>query len=1018
MKGNVVSLAKLTPPQILQVLERPRLFLEIDRLRQQHRVIWIQGPPGAGKTTLVASYLKARKLRSLWYQVDEGDADPGTWFHYLAIGMKGVAPRYKNPLPGLNPEYLPGIQVFTRRFFEQLYRRLKNPGMVVFDNYQEVGDAEPVHDLVNVALGAIPEGTTVIMISREHPPAIFARLQAEQRLAIVAPDTLQLTLQETKELLHLRGGAAVQKATHGQAEMLYRRTQGWLAGVVLLLAQHGGDRSAATNPETQDVAPVVFDYFASQVFTQQSKERQEFLFQTAFFTAMTTTMAEQVTGVPEAKQYLAELARSHYFTERHASEELLYQYHPLFRAFLQTRIHDTWESDDIRALQQKTAERLKQAGKCEGAFKLFQEIQNITEMVGLILEYAPILLSMGRSQTVEQWIRSLPEGAKDQNPWILFWLAQCQVLTNPNLGADTFEQAFNLFQDGKEPLGVYSAWCGIVEAIIRAWERLPRLKQWVDELPTIEVQYNGYPNHEIEARVAVNMFNALVWCRLDDPAIYEWEAKSVEVVEHISDVNARMPTLCFLHTFRTYMGDIAAGEALFKRGEGWLEKQMLSPFSQVMFYVLTAVWRWLTVDLEVSIQAVDKGLVLAKEQGLAFVPFPLLDQGVTAMLLKGNLRQAKLFANDHWMMAQNLTGLNKATSCDIQGWIAFAEGDYDNAVDHYENALQLYQLEEALFFEGVTHYLLGQLQIERGEFDKAQNHIILLENIFRRFPSHFLKMFLCMSKSLWGYAVRCDADAEGHLREWLVQLRTHQVVVCRGLMPHLYARLCVKALKLGIEVEYVRELVRKLNLVPEHPFQATDSWPWPVRVYTLGHFVLLGEAGAIPFGRKVPKAPLALLKLLIALGGKNVSQSQVMDWLWPDADGDAAYRSLKMTLSRLRKIVQREDAILFSDGTLSINSNICWVDSLSFGCLMKQVEIETLHGKSAKSQELAERASRLYKGEFLPHNNESWVLPTRGNLEKQAVLLRERVGNLSVKQGNAKESASEEFLLFNNKNAW
>src|SRR5512141_3047370 len=130
-------IAKLTRPCIEGIVERRRLFVRLDALAGQ-KIVWISAPPGYGKTTLVASWLDARKIPGIWYQADEGDSDLATFFSYLGIAAKHAAPRYRTPLPLFTREYLSGISTFTKRYFETLFSRLKPPFCLVIDNYQDV----------------------------------------------------------------------------------------------------------------------------------------------------------------------------------------------------------------------------------------------------------------------------------------------------------------------------------------------------------------------------------------------------------------------------------------------------------------------------------------------------------------------------------------------------------------------------------------------------------------------------------------------------------------------------------------------------------------------------------------------------------------------------------------------------------------------------------------------------------------------------------------------------------------
>ena len=278
MKRNS-PLAKLSPPRLTKVYPRRRLFKCLDQARKCP-VVWVCAPAGAGKTTLVANYLKDRGLRCLWYQVDAGDNDPASFFYYLGQ----AAPRRRQPMSLFTPAYLPNLTVFTRNFFRELFTRLNTPAVLVFDNYQEMSEQSPLHEALAQGLREAPVGITTLIISRSDPPASFASLRAINTLAVVPWEELRLNEAESEGVARLHN--ADFSAT--TLRTLIEQSQGWMAGLVLLLEQRRTSPHQQIGNEMRDHA-LLFDYFATELFEHAEPATQELLLKTAFLPKITTT---------------------------------------------------------------------------------------------------------------------------------------------------------------------------------------------------------------------------------------------------------------------------------------------------------------------------------------------------------------------------------------------------------------------------------------------------------------------------------------------------------------------------------------------------------------------------------------------------------------------------------------------------------------------------------------------------------------------------------------------------------
>jgi LuxR family transcriptional regulator, maltose regulon positive regulatory protein len=147
------------------------------------------------------------------------------------------------------------------------------------------------------------------------------------------------------------------------------------------------------------------------------------------------------------------------------------------------------------------------------------------------------------------------------------------------------------------------------------------------------------------------------------------------------------------------------------------------------------------------------------------------------------------------------------------------------------------------------------------------------------------------------------------------------------------------------------------------------------RIHVLGPFrILTGNTPiTIPPGLRKPQE---VLQALIAFGGTEVSAGVLIDALWPDSEGDAAYHALETALYRLRQLLGARDAVRMQGGRVSLNRDQLWVDMWVF-----EEELQRPHDPGANDIERIGRLRRLYQGHFLQHEAEKpWILRARHEL--------------------------------------
>ena len=971
------TLAKLSQPRLSSPLLRDRLFALLEELRKRP-VVAVVGPPGSGKTTLVASYLGARDVSAIWYQVDHGDADAATFFYYLRLALQEAAPRSGSSLQLLTPEYLKDLPGFSRRFFRQFYAGLTVPAVVVFDNFQDASEDSPFVAIVREALSEIPDGVNVILCSRSDPPPDFARFVINERMGILDWNELRLSLEEVRQIARPRASLdeAVLREVHTQSD-------GWAAGVTLMLEQvkRTGRLDFSGAAETKDT---VFRYFAGEIFNRASDEMQQLLLRTACCGRVTVDLAEQVTGNPRAGQLLEELYARHYFTYRRSSNELSYVYHALFREFLLDRARKLWSAEELEAHTRRAAALLESTGEVDGAVGLYLEGGDYDSATRLILHHASKLLSSGRWQTLGAWMRAFPPEYVDKTPWLLYWWGTSLIPVDQAEARRLLEHSYRSMCIQGDRIGRLLAAAGVIDTYFFEWSTFRPMDEWIHAITGDLDPPPEFPSPDVELSVYSALVMAMSCREPGEPRLPHFVARAVALLGSDAEVNRKATAGTFLLGYSYFASDHALAKRVIGMIQPLADAQALSPLNQLWWRARFAYYSWHHAEYDRALRAIEECNDIAGRHGLAglhsaepvvnwYAALVAVSRGDLATAEERERSLERLLKPDRRM---DLWYLNEAKAC-----LALCKRDTRLSQEVAQATLDVAVQTGMTYIEGLALLLLAHALVQLAKYEDAlrtteRARQLMEHTVLRHLTSECL---LIEAYVAWrqGNETRCAKLLDAGL----LRAKETDYVFWYRWVPDLLPALCAKALSIGLQADFVQNVIRRYQLSP--PEARVQHWPWPLKLTTFGSITLTREGLSVDLSKRARK-PLELLKAIIVCGGQDVDVLSVAEMLWPDADGDAAQKSFDITLHRLRKQLADERALVLRWGKISIDPKVLWIDLSAFRDLMDHIEAldrESKLGDVAVLQNLSELLFDLYRGRFFEADHDlAWVIPVRDRL--------------------------------------
>jgi ATP/maltotriose-dependent transcriptional regulator MalT/DNA-binding SARP family transcriptional activator len=942
------------------VVNRSRLFDEIESAMAS-KALWVNGPPGSGKTTLIASYIESRDIQTLWYQLDSTDTDIASFFYYLRQSALKHSKEATHAIPEL-PSGADDWVKYGQSLIRAIYTRFNGPLMIIFDNYESIQPHSELHEVFNRVIEQVPSRSLITFISRNAPTSNLARHIANDLVHVIDGKKLKLNKEENQNIARMRKIDMSEEIL----EKIHESTDGWLTGSILML-EHARQSKQLDNKQFGEYGDVLFDYVANEIFSGFDDTAKKFLLDVCWPRRLTLGLAEELSGEPTTRQILTNLARNNYFvSERDDSVDREYILHPMIREFLQQKSRDDLSNKALTDLFRKTANMLVNEGQPEEAVELLAANMDWEPLEEVVAQHAPLLLEQGRYELLASWIEEIPEDRLSNNPWLIFWYGKARQQQAPREARNYFDRAFTVFKSTTDDsLGKILCLSGGIEMVLKEMDDFSLLGALLTEQLDILTDDDSLPENPYSNSVYVLVLIAMLIRRPETDNLQWWIERAEQSSKNLAYSTERY-TVCFwLVMAYSLRGDLdKAANTLGSLLD--ICTHINKPELSCQYHIVAALLYVLRGDGKSASKAGLQALDIAEQHGLnKFISF------IYACLCSAELTNHNIDEAGTWL--EKLVSESDANNRFLrfivhylQSWRSHIAGDIINS--HHEQKRALNDTVELgmPFLEVLSRTALAQLLYLCDDSRAGNTQLRKVHSIARDVNNPLLEFMTLIAYGEVAMREGRVSSGTNALRFGLGLGRQHAYYHLPWWTPRQLSEVCALALKNNIEIDYVKDFIDKRQLHPVAASMDIPDWPWPFQLRMLGDMEITGTESEVT---KTRSRPFELLKLLVAMGGREVEISRVIEEMWPHVDADYGLRSLTINLHRLRRVFGNDESIILKENRLSVNQELIWLDVWTLERQVLHIDELSKNDFQDMSQsaleQLADELLTLYRGSFL-----------------------------------------------------
>jgi len=401
-KVTLMSTRLKMPQPRKDYIIREEIFLKLERI-SEYNVILVKGCAGAGKTTLITSFVREKNISNFkWISLDEKCNNVFMFWSYFieAIGeylgeaRQDFMSLYDSNFQKSNLEKLLTLLINGLNNKEHIF--------IVLDDIYYVTDSFLIHT-IDFFLKNVSDNVHLIMLTRHEPLLYLGAVNMEGKLLVIDENDLKLSkdagVRFLKDTLKLKLKPETLDFINGISE-------GWIGGLQLVAAVvYGKSENEIMNIKLQN--RLVGEYLTKEIYEFLDSEEKQFLVVTSMLSYFNEEICLKLLEKVNFKKIIGSLLQKNILIICIDEKNQIYRYHNILREYLKEIFKD-FNKETQNQFHLKAAEVLEKIGDYNQCIDHLIEAEDYDAAMKLILE-------LPQSTALFSYVDRIPEANITKN---------------------------------------------------------------------------------------------------------------------------------------------------------------------------------------------------------------------------------------------------------------------------------------------------------------------------------------------------------------------------------------------------------------------------------------------------------------------------------------------------------------------------------------------------------------------------------------------------------------------------